>query len=167
MTFESEARDSIRAVRMRLWGAPPTVEQAPRYIRPPEPPEPSAPVLLPVLEPDDFAALLDEADERSWKEGFNFILKSYGENMRRLVSYQRDQHIVSCRIAIAIYLRNRGWSYPRIGAAMHRDHSSIIHLLEPQRKRDAYLKRQAESVKRQRAANGRKSRSKGLADPAK
>jgi hypothetical protein len=88
----------------------------------------------------ELGALLDSEEEAQWRPGVDAILKAYQENYRRLVSNQRDRHIVQCRIAVAMYLRKRGWSYPRVGNFMKRDHSSIVHLLEPERKRERYLK---------------------------
>jgi hypothetical protein len=113
-----------------------------------EPPEPAV-IEEPVKEeeagppkPDDsqLAALLETEDERQWTKAVRQILAAYGENMRRLTSLQRDTHIVECRATVARYLRDRGWSYPRIGQFMHRDHSSIIHLLEPEKRRLKYVK---------------------------
>jgi hypothetical protein len=86
----------------------------------------------------DIEAIMSR-DDKVWRNGVVAILKAYGENMRRLTSLQRDTHIINCRRDVAIYLRARGWSYPRIGKLMRRDHSSIIHLLEPTRKRDRYI----------------------------
>lgn len=90
--------------------------------------------------PERMAELLDAEDERDWREGVSDILKSFGENRKRLVSHQRDVHIVACRAAVAQYLRNRGWSFPRIGTFMGRDHSSIVNLLNPEGKRRQYVK---------------------------
>lgn len=41
----------------------------------------------------------------------------------------RSRKLMDARMVISHRLRQRGWSYPRIGQAMHRDHSSIIHLV--------------------------------------
>jgi hypothetical protein len=96
------------------------------------------PVQLPKPTAAELELLLDADDERDWRKGVDDILKAFGENRRRLVSHQRDLHIVECRIAVAKYLRNRGWSYPRIGTFMARDHSSIVHLLNPEKRRERY-----------------------------
>ena len=105
-----------------------------------EPPEDLAGGFPPKPTDDELALLLVTEDERQWTKAVKDILNAYGENMRRLTSLQRDTHIVECRAAVASYLRARGWSYPRIGQFMHRDHSSIIHLLEPEKRRQKYIK---------------------------
>jgi hypothetical protein len=88
---------------------------------------------------DDEIEAIMARDDTTWRGGVVAILKAYGENMRRLTSLQRDTHIIDCRRDVAIYLRARGWSFPRIGRFMRRDHSSIIHLLNPTKKRDRYI----------------------------
>ncbi len=110
-------------------------------VEPDELSEADADVILPgaMVPTDDEIEAIMARDDKQWRTGVVAILKAYGENMRRLTSLQRDTHIINCRRDIAIYLRARGWSFPRIGRFMRRDHSSIIHLLDPTRKRDRYI----------------------------
>lgn len=93
----------------------------------------------PTVPRDEEIEAIMARDQKQWRAGVVAILKAYGENMRRLTSLQRDTHIINCRRDVAIYLRSRGWSYPRIGKLMRRDHSSIIHLLDPTKKRERYI----------------------------
>ena len=131
MTIEGEYQERYRGARERLMGIvqkpkPPLKKRS--YIPPMEPPEPKQAVELPRPTQERLDAILND-DEIVWRTGVKMILKGFGENLRRLVSHQRDQHIIRCRKEVASYLRARGWSYPRIGEFMHRDHSSIVSLL--------------------------------------
>jgi len=147
--------------RRNLWGKPTKPQKA--IQRPVEPPPEAEATTLPqtvfpplpspsmaLLKPHEGPPKpskeeLDELladDDRVWREGVKEILLAYGENMRRLTSMQRDSHILECRVAVATYLRNRGWSYPRIGEFMKRDHTSIIYLISPDMKK-ARLRKQA------------------------
>jgi hypothetical protein len=124
------AADGARARLREMGQATHDPEPEPVPIEP-EAPRPTASELDDLLETDD---------ERQWRQGVNDILKAFGENHRRLISRQRDTHIVICRTAVAQYLRNRGWSFPRIGQFMRRDHSSIVHLLDPNTRHQRYVK---------------------------
>lgn len=106
-------------------------QRVPRRAPDPELRKPTQRELVTLTSPDD---------EGPWREGVDSILKAFGESYRRMIAQQRDAHIVECRAAIAAYLRNRGWSYPRIGRFMKRDHSSIVHLLEPEKRQQRYIK---------------------------
>jgi hypothetical protein len=131
------ARQRLRELR----GPATTDEATPAPEAPAEPIEEIAdeePVELTKPTAAELAVLLDTEDDREWRKGVSDILKAFGENRRRLVSHQRDLHIVECRHAVAQYLRNRGWSFPRIGQFMGRDHSSIVHLLNPEKRRERY-----------------------------
>lgn len=83
--------------------------------------------------------------EREWREQVRNVLVEANENLMRLRSHNRDKGIVQCRREIATLLRARGWSYPRIGRFIGRDHSSVIHLLEPSRGKAKYAKLQSKS----------------------
>jgi hypothetical protein len=143
----AEQHQSIVGVRARL-GFPVTPEPRVRL------PVPQARVIhepapLVKVEPTrpatkaEILAFIEERDETLWRDGVRGILRRYGETMVRLISHQRDQNIIDCRLAVAIYLRQRGWSFPRIGQVMNRDHSSIVHLLDPSKRREAYRRRTA------------------------
>lgn len=46
----------------------------------------------------------------------------------------RRYYVVAARMFVAVYLRNEGWAYTRIGDWMGgRDHSSILHLIDKYR----------------------------------
>ncbi len=52
---------------------------------------------------------------------------SYGE----IIGHGRHRAFVEARAVVVQVLRNRGWSYPRIGKLMGgRDHSTVIHAYE-------------------------------------
>lgn len=50
---------------------------------------------------------------------------SYGE----VIGTGRTRRFVAARAVVARILRDRGWSTTQIGRWLHRDHSTIIHLL--------------------------------------
>ncbi len=162
MSLEMDIVEATRARRARLWGKPvkaskPTPPPVPDKMLEPEPvitelPKPKSldTDSLPKPTKEQLEEIFED-DDAGYKEGLKLILKSYGENMRRLVSHQRDAHIVECRIAVAKYLRNRGWSYPRIGQLMRRDHTSILYLISPDLKKARYAKNTAARYQAQRA----------------
>ncbi len=43
---------------------------------------------------------------------------------------RRHKMLIAARSAIAIVLLERGWSYPRIGRALNRDHTTIVHAVQ-------------------------------------
>ena len=48
-----------------------------------------------------------------------------------VVSSRRNKRLIYARSMVAVVLKERGWSYPRIGAALGgRDHTTIIHSVE-------------------------------------
>ncbi len=139
MTYEAELVTDYRAIRNRLVGVLPAKPPT-RKSRPLEPPDiDEALVILPKPSKAELDAIFEE--DMEWRQGVKQILVRYGENLRRLVSNNRDRHIVECRTDVANYLRARGWSYPRIGEFMHRDHTSILNLVSPDLIRS--LRRQA------------------------
>lgn len=44
-----------------------------------------------------------------------------------LMSPKRDQRIVEARFALYAALRMRGWTYPRIGRFLGRDHATVMY----------------------------------------
>lgn len=79
--------------------------------------------------PDRIAEL--EHVSKEWKDEVKAIILGANENMVRVKSADRDDHIVNVRRAITKVLRARGWSTPRIGRFMNRDHTSILNYLNP------------------------------------
>ena len=45
----------------------------------------------------------------------------------------RKAIILAARREMCLHLRNRGWSYPRIGKFFERDHSTIMHYVKGKR----------------------------------
>jgi len=56
-----------------------------------------------------------------------------GYDYKSIMSARRDAILVKKKIAVAKILREKGYSFPLIGRAMNKDHSTIIHYL---RKKD-------------------------------
>lgn len=51
----------------------------------------------------------------------------FGVSKADLLSSKRDGHTVACRDACAYLMKKLGGSYPSIGKALGRDHSSMVH----------------------------------------
>jgi chromosomal replication initiation ATPase DnaA len=51
----------------------------------------------------------------------------FGVPVKDLVSPKRSKHIVEARFALYAALRMRGWSYPRIGRFLGRDHATVMY----------------------------------------
>jgi hypothetical protein len=147
MSYEGTLTDNYQSIRQRLWGKP--EEKPKREIPPPD--------VIHIIDVDTLTAKeaeirlpgpknftqrdLDELveNEEDWQVAVTAILKGNGENMRRLTSQHRDTHIVKVRRDVAHYLHQaRGWSTPRIGRFMNRDHSSIVHMLRPWARKEKY-----------------------------
>lgn len=57
------------------------------------------------------------------------ILEEAGIVEREFYSRMRERRVVRARAMVARYLRARGWSYPRIGKFMGRDHTTIMSVI--------------------------------------
>jgi predicted transcriptional regulator len=57
------------------------------------------------------------------------ILEEAGVVPREFESRMRERRVVRARAMVARYLRARGWSYPRIGKFMGRDHSTVMSVI--------------------------------------
>ena len=66
---------------------------------------------------------------------FETICKSYKWDINEILSPRRQELLVEKRKIIAGILRKKGYSFPKIGYAMNRDHSSIINLLNPKKEK--------------------------------
>ena len=66
------------------------------------------------------------------KEHFNHLLQlvssRFGVDKKDILKDNRHKEIVEARAILSFILRSFGYSYPRIGRMLHRDHTSIIHL---------------------------------------
>jgi chromosomal replication initiation ATPase DnaA len=60
----------------------------------------------------------------------NDILNKYGFTMHDIRSRRRNSKLIECKREIALYLRNKGLSYPKIGLIMGKDHTSVMNLLK-------------------------------------
>lgn len=52
---------------------------------------------------------------------------SYGVRKSDILGTSRSRELVQARREIWKHLREQGWSYPRIGRAFNRDHTTILH----------------------------------------
>lgn len=68
---------------------------------------------------------------RTMEHGPKFVVaeiaRYFGLTYHDLTASYRDRHIVRARQLAYLILRERELSYPRIGALLNRDHSSVIH----------------------------------------
>lgn len=53
----------------------------------------------------------------------------HGVSSLEIKSTARDRAVVAARVEVWKYLRTLGWSYPRIGKAFGRDHTSVFKTL--------------------------------------
>jgi len=87
----------------------------PKFKKPPEPEAPREPQPVPDAG-FDVRILIDR------------VAKSFGITHGELVGDCRRKVFVDARSVVVAVLRERGWSYPRIGKALnHSEHSSAIH----------------------------------------
>lgn len=129
---QAEARDTdpkLRTVEDRVAerAKPAPVAFVPPPPTPP-PPSPSAPPLA--------------ADAKLWpswykprrpvfaSEIISGVANDFGMGSADVIGKDRRVHYVAARSVVARILRNRGWSYPKIGMAIGgRDHSTVINLV--------------------------------------
>jgi chromosomal replication initiation ATPase DnaA len=57
------------------------------------------------------------------------VANRHGIAVRLMLSPQRYKHLVAARAELYAGLRAMGWSYPDIGRACDRDHTSIMYAL--------------------------------------
>lgn len=62
------------------------------------------------------------------------ILDKHGFTFAEVESRQRDARLIACKKEIAQYLRDKGFSYPRIGNFMNKHHTTIMNLVEKNKK---------------------------------
>lgn len=73
-----------------------------------------------------------EAIDPPWQEAVAFILRRSRLTFAQVRGEGRTKDLVACRRELSAFLREKcGWSYPRIGKWMNRDHTSILNLLRP------------------------------------
>lgn len=77
---------------------------------------------------DDLVLIGSDADNQITVEVVAKVCGVMSVRISRLFSKDRTQHVAIAR-AVCAYILHRAylWSYPRIGRALDRDHSTIIH----------------------------------------
>lgn len=65
------------------------------------------------------------------------VADEYGLTVQQVCGRKRGKSYVDCRMEIAVKLRGRGYSYPEIAEALDRDHTSIMHLIDRNKKNAA------------------------------
>lgn len=160
--YTDDLQGNYRAVRARLMGAEPTHVAAPRIdpvaaakakmrkiieeCEAPTDDKSYRRLKFSIMPPeDDKERLLDDIadDTQPWGVHLSNILATYDETMVRVRSKHRDVRIVEVRRIIARMLRRRGWTYPEIGKMMAKDHTSVISLLHPEKRREKHVRQRA------------------------
>jgi chromosomal replication initiation ATPase DnaA len=76
----------------------------------------------------DFIYIPPFTPKTDWKADLQELAQSYGVTVHEITGPLRQKHIVPARHHAMAMLRDRGWSYPEIGAKLGgRDHSTVIH----------------------------------------
>lgn len=58
------------------------------------------------------------------------VAETHGLDLEEMLSTSRRAECVDARLEIYRELRKAGWSYPRIGKFVGRDHTTIMHALD-------------------------------------
>jgi hypothetical protein len=64
------------------------------------------------------------------EELLNEVIKKHSISLEAIFEKNREANVVAARQDFAIRARRAGYSLPRIGKAVHRDHSTIFYLLK-------------------------------------
>ena len=72
------------------------------------------------------AAIIAELDTRDLTLDFTKIAKAHGVTLAELMGHRRFKGMPAARHECWWLLRERGWSYPRIGELFACDHTSIM-----------------------------------------
>lgn len=75
-------------------------------------------VVRPPFTPDALRIILDD------------VTAEYGVSLRQLQGKCRKRHLVVARRVVALRARDKGCSYPQIGRALNRDHTTILHHIQ-------------------------------------
>jgi hypothetical protein len=135
--------DHYRRVRARLNGTPPPVPLALAATEhalivafaPPAPePEPEPPPPPPPPPPDPTLGLVCGPDTRRL---IRDVLAPHGLTWADVAGRNAKARYVRARTDIYVALRERGWSYPKIGALVGgRDHTSVINSVQRHYRRE-------------------------------
>lgn len=82
-------------------------------------------------QPADNGAILEEAKKvvRNTEERYNVVLQAAEEATGWTLSGSRTTENSTIRTFISYHMHNEGFSYESIGRVMHRNHSTITHLV--------------------------------------
>jgi len=69
-------------------------------------------------------------------DDFNVLAKMSFVRKSALLGRRREAPLVDERQRLAKLMRGLGYSYPAIGKAMNRDHTSIIHLVKNRKQKE-------------------------------
>lgn len=69
---------------------------------------------------------VDRLPNLSFDEVVAQSARLHGISVGELLSRSRDAHYVRARAEAYVVLRGQGWSYPSIGRAFKRDHTTIL-----------------------------------------
>lgn len=84
-----------------------------------------------------------KSQAKHFKEAHMLVKKLAGDRYDELLSSKKTQDIVDLRWQIARKLRSRKFTLEQIGAALERDHTTVIYMLAP----DNYRLRKIQMVK--------------------
>lgn len=74
--------------------------------------------------------LLEGCVAPAWaRAGIEKVLLRHGTPWLDLIVYGRDPKVMMARSEVAAFLHGNGWSLNRIGALMHRHHTTILHMI--------------------------------------
>ena len=65
-----------------------------------------------------------------WQQGVKAIERATGVSYAEIQGPSRHAPIVAARWQVIALLRSRGWSLPKIGKELHRDHTTILYALK-------------------------------------
>lgn len=82
------------------------------------------------------------SDASGWKGEVLQILMDGRSSMVELRSDIRTKEVMIVRREVAGVLRKRSWSYPMIGDFLDKDHTTAIALVNPERRKERYAKKQ-------------------------
>lgn len=72
-----------------------------------------------------------------WQIGLASVAAKHGFTVERLRGPGKFRTLVNARKDCYAYLRDRGWSLPKIGRHFNRDHTTVIWALHPDAKAEA------------------------------
>ena len=64
-----------------------------------------------------------------WQQAVKSIERATGVSCAEIQGPSRKAHIVAARWQVIALLRARGWSLPKIGKELNRDHTTILYAL--------------------------------------